>query len=140
MAVEEIDVIIRVAGATLLLWAAFGRIGASPSARRYFVPFALCIAGFLAGNTPDPALRLSGAMGWVGVILTGYAAVFLWWWCLAVFDHSFRPRGMVLGVGIAWILIASLDRGLIGDAWSGRGGRRCCIRRRLRGGGLGRRR
>ncbi len=121
MAVEEIDVIVRVAGATLLLWAAFGPGGARTGARRYFIPLALCVAGFLAGNTPDPALRLSGPVGRLGVILTGYAAVCLWWWCLAVFDRSFRPRGLVLSVGIAWILIASVDRGLIGDVWAGRG-------------------
>lgn len=121
MAVEEIDVIVRVAGATLLLWAAFGPGGARAGARRYFIPLALCLAGFLAGNTPDPELRLSGPVGRLAVILTGYAAVFLWWWCLAVFDRSFRPRGPVLGVGIAWILIASVDRGLVGGAWESRG-------------------
>jgi AraC-like DNA-binding protein len=121
MAVEEIDVIVRVAGATLMLWAAFGPGGARAGARRYFIPLALCIVGFLAGNTPDSTLRLSGPVGRLGVILTGYAAVFLWWWCLAVFDRRFRPQGMVLGVGLAWILIASVDRGLIGDVWAGRG-------------------
>lgn len=121
MAVEEIDVIVRVAGATLLLWAAFGPGGARAGARRFFIPLALCLAGFLAGNTPDPDLRLSGPVGRLAVILAGYAAVVLWWWCLAVFDRSFRPRGPVLGIGIAWVLIASVDRGLIGGAWESRG-------------------
>lgn len=114
MTVQDIDVIVRVAGATLLLWAAFGPGGRHARARRYFIPLALCLTGFLAGNTPDPDLRLGGAVGRAGVILTGYAAVFLWWWCLAVFDRSFRPRGGILGLGVAWMIVASADRGLFG--------------------------
>ncbi|WP_333592587.1 AraC family transcriptional regulator [Brevundimonas sp.] len=115
MAMTEIDVIVRVAGATLLLWAAFGPGGARAAARRFFIPLAICVAAFLAGNTPAPELRLSGGAARVCMVLTGYAAVFLWWWCLAVFDQSFRPRGAVLALGIAWIVIASADRGLFGE-------------------------
>ena len=115
MAMTDIDVIVRVAGATLLLWAAFGPGSVRGGARKFFIPLAICLAAFLAGNTPEPALRLSGGAGRVCVILTGYAAVFLWWWCLAVFDRSFRPRGVVLAVGVVWIVIASADRGLFGE-------------------------
>lgn len=121
MALHELDVIVRVAGATLLLWAALAPGAPQAAARLYFIPLVLCLAGFLAGNSPDPDLRLSGAAGRIGVILAGYAAVALWWWCLAVFDHHFRPRGFVLGVGMAWIGIASADRGLLGPELVDRG-------------------
>jgi AraC-like DNA-binding protein len=83
-------------------------------ARLWFIPFAICLCGFLAGNSPDPELRLSGPLATVAVFLAGYAAVFLWWFCLAVFDGRFRPRGLVLAAGLAWIVIASADRGLFG--------------------------
>ena len=121
MPVVEIDVILRVAGSTLLLWAAFRPGAAQAGARRFFIPLAVCLASFLAGNTPDPDLRLSGPVGRVAAILAGYAAVFLWWWCLAVFDRRFRPRREVLLIGVAWVVIASADRGLVGEAWAGRG-------------------
>lgn len=121
MAVEDFDVIVRVAGATLLLWAAFEPGSGRAGARRFFIPLALCLAGFLAGNTPDPELRLSGLAGRLGIVLAGYAAVFLWWWCLAVFDRSFRPRGAVLAIGLTWIVLASVDRGLFGQALASRG-------------------
>lgn len=112
MTPEELDVIVRVAGATLLL-AAVGLAGPRPD-RPYFIPLAFCLCGFLAGNTPDPALRLSGFAGQTAHLLSGFAAPFLWWFCLAVFDRSFRPRGPVLIAGAAWIAIASADRGLLG--------------------------
>jgi AraC-like DNA-binding protein len=121
MALPEIDVIVRVAGATLLLWATFAPGASRAAARPFFIPLALCLTGFLAGNSPEPELRLTGVAGWLGVILAGYAAVFLWWWCLAVFDRHFRPRGLILGVGLAWIAVASADRGLLGPALDDKG-------------------
>ena len=122
MTPQEVDVIVRVAGATLLILAAI--MAARRSDRRgayVFIALAVCLCGFLAGNTPDAALRLSGPAGQVAGLLSGYAAVFLWWYCLTVFDHSFRPRGLVLATGVAWILIASADRGLFGPALADRG-------------------
>jgi AraC-like DNA-binding protein len=123
MDLSQLDVITRVAGATLLLFLA-GRLGREPRTRRlavYFAPMAVCLAGFLAGNTPDPALRLGGPLGHVGALIAGYAAAFLWWFCLASFDPTFRPRGGVLAAGLAWIAIASADRGLLGPAVEGKG-------------------
>ncbi|HVI32096.1 helix-turn-helix domain-containing protein [Phenylobacterium sp.] len=112
---DQLDVIIRVAGATLLLLAAATSRSRLGRARALFIPLAVCLSGFLAGNTPDPRLQLGGPLGSLAVILAGYAAVFLWWFCLAVFDASFRPRGPVLAIGTAWIAVASADRGLFGE-------------------------
>lgn len=116
MTPEEVDVIVRVAGATLLLAAAAALIGRGE--RRtglYFLPLAVCLCGFLAGNSPDPGLRLSGPAGHLAYLLTGFGAVFLWWFCLSVFDRSFRPRGPVLALGLGWALVAAADRGLFGE-------------------------
>lgn len=123
MDISQVDVITRVAGATLLL-ALAALLARDPRTRRlaaYFAPMALCLAGFLAGNTPEPALRLGGPPGHVAVLAAGYAAVFLWWFCLASFDPTFRPRGGVLAAGLAWLVLASADRGLLGPALEGKG-------------------
>lgn len=126
MRLDELDVIIRVAGATLLILAAVLRLGRGGDWRGradviVFVPLALCLCGFLAGNTPEGALRLSGVAGRIGVLLAGYAAVFMWWFCLSVFDRRFRPRGLVLGLGLAWMVIASADRGVFGPLLADKG-------------------
>lgn len=110
MPLHQLDVIIRVAGATLLLLAATS----SRQSRRYFIPLALCLCGFLAGNAMAPALRLEGALAYPAVVLAGYTTVFLWWYGLAVFDVTFRPRGAVLAVGVAWLVLASADRRVFG--------------------------
>ncbi|ADG12319.1 AraC family transcriptional regulator [Caulobacter segnis] len=123
MDLSQLDVITRVAGATLLL--ALGALLArDPRTRRlaaYFAPMALCLAGFLAGNTPEPALRLAGPLSHASALIAGYAAVFLWWFCLASFDPTFRPRGGALAAGLAWLVLASADRGLLGPALESKG-------------------
>ncbi len=117
MTPHEADVIIRVAGATLLLAAAALLSGRGERRTSLlFLPLALCMCGFLAGNTPDAALRLSGIAGHIAYLLSGFGAVFLWWFCLSVFDPTFRPRGLVLAAGLGWMVVAAADRGLFGEA------------------------
>lgn len=110
------------AGATLLIVAAVALWRRGRRADHvWFAPFAVCLCGYLAGNTTVEALQLSGLIGRVGVLLGGFVAVFLWWFCLAVFDWSFRPRGLVLVLGLAWITVAAADRGLFGAGPADRG-------------------
>ena len=126
MTPQEIDVVVRVAGATLLLAAAIVLSGQDARRDRlFFLPLALCLCGFLAGNTPDAALRLSGLAGHAAYVLSGFGAVFLWWFCLAVFDRTFRPEGLVLVAGLGWIAIAAADRGLFGKGTARAGGTAC---------------
>jgi hypothetical protein len=123
MDVQQLDAAVRISGATLLLLLAF-LLFRDPGSRRLavtFAPLALGLSGFLAGNTPDPTLRLTGSVGAVAHLLSGYAAVFLWWFCLAYFDREFRPRGAVLGAGLLWFAIASADRGLFGPQFADKG-------------------
>jgi hypothetical protein len=116
MDVQQLDAAIRVAGVTVLLLLALmlvrdqgdRRLGAS------FAPLAVCLSGFVIGNTPDPSLRAHGVIAGAAHLASGYAVPFLWWFCLASFDQTFRPRGAVLAAGLAWLVIASADRGVFG--------------------------
>jgi AraC-like DNA-binding protein len=122
MPLDQLDVIVRVAGATLLAVAALGKWRRGDRADdRWFAPFALCLCGFLAGNTPVSALQLGGPPGHIAVLLSGLTVAFLWWFCLSVFDWSFRPRGGVLIVGLIWMVVACADRGVFGEAIAQRG-------------------
>jgi len=123
MDLAQLDVTVRVAGVTLLLSLAVLLFRARASVRfaLWFAPLALCLSGFLVGNTADPALRLKGAFGAAAHLASGYAAVFLWWFCLACFDQTFRPRGAVLAAGLGWVLVASADRGLLGPGMASAG-------------------
>ncbi|USQ95483.1 AraC family transcriptional regulator [Caulobacter sp. RL271] len=115
MDLSQLDVITRVAGATLLLAlsALLARDARTRRLAAYFAPMAPCLAGFLAGDTPGHTLRLGGPLG--------HAAVFLWWFGLASFDPTFRPCGGVLAAGLAWLAVASADRGLLGPALESKG-------------------
>lgn len=122
MALQQFDVIVRVAGATLLIVAAVTLWRRGRRADHiWFAPFAICLCAYLAGNTTVDALQLGGLAGRIAVLLAGFTAVFLWWFCLSLFDWTFRPRGAVLALGLAWIVIAAIDRGALGAARAGRG-------------------
>jgi AraC-like DNA-binding protein len=122
MPLDQLDVIVRVAGATLLVVAAIGKWRRGDRADdRWFAPLALCLCGFLAGNTPVSALQLGGPVGHAAVLLSGLAVAFLWWFCLSVFDWTFRPRGAVLVVGLMWMVVACADRGVFGEGIAQRG-------------------
>ena len=117
MPLDQLDVIVRVAGATLLVVAAIVKWRRGDRADdRWFAPLALCLCGFLAGNSPTSALQLGGVFGHAAVILSGLSVAFLWWFCLSVFDWTFRPRRAVLFIGLIWMAVACADRGVFGEA------------------------
>jgi len=86
-----------------------------------FAPLSLCVSGFVLGNTPVASLVPAGIAGAVAHTVSGFAVVFLWWFCLSCFDRRFRLRGGVLLVGLAWAAIAALDRGILGHAFADKG-------------------
>lgn len=108
----QADIIIRIAAATLALVLAAGlwRDGRDKRIAFFFSLFALGVTGFLAGNTPDDALKLPGTVGNVLSLLSGYNAIFLWWFVLAVFDDDFRPGLLEGSVGVLWVVIATANR------------------------------
>ena len=86
-----------------------------------FAPMALCVSGFVAGNTPMSSLIPAGSIGAVAHAASGFTVVLLWWFCLSCFDRQFGLRGGVLGVGFVWTFLAALDRGLFGQAFADKG-------------------
>lgn len=120
---READVIVRVAACTLLLLLAALLLR---DARRdrvvwFLLPFALGLCGFLAGNTPDQGLRFDGLAGSLASLLSGSAALFLWWFCLAVFDDEFRLRPWHWLVATVWLGVALIDRDLLFAGYGGQG-------------------
>ena len=119
MSLDQLDASLRIgAVTTILLLAALlfrerSRVG-TPA--WLLLPLAVCLSGFLIGNTPSASLRPSGVPGTIANVASGFAVVFLWWFCLACFDGRFRLRGGVLAVGVLWAAIAAVDRGLLGAA------------------------
>jgi AraC-like DNA-binding protein len=118
-----LDVIVRVAAATLWLWLAARLLHAAPRERlvRWFVPLALGAAGFLAGNTPHAQALLPGVAADVAGLLSGSAAVFLWWFCLALFDDGFRFGPLQAAVAAVWWPVMLLDRGVADARFAGIG-------------------
>lgn len=86
-----------------------------------FAPMALCVSGFVIGNTPVASLAPAGLVRSVAHTASGFAVIFLWWFCLSCFDRGFKLRGGVLHVGLAWAFLAALDRGQFGNAVAGKG-------------------
>lgn len=124
---QALDVIVRVAAVACLLGLAglLLRDARHERVARFLLPFALGLCGFLAGNTPDPTLSVAGVFGAgagaVAGMLSGSAALFLWWFCLAAYDDEFRLGRGHVAVGVAWLAVALADRGLLVPGLGGRG-------------------
>ena len=124
MYIAQLDVTIR-AGAVstifLLAWLLLGQYRQVGLPAALFAPLALCLAGFLIGNTPITSLVPAGPIGTIAHTLSGFTVVFLWWFSLSCFDKQFRLKGSVLCVGLVWAVIAAMDRGMLGDAFADKG-------------------
>ena len=124
MTIDQIDAAIRMGAVTtflLLAWVVFLNRRPKNSPEHLFLPLAICLAGFVMGNTPIPLFRMDGALGAIASMASGFTVVFLWWFCLSCFDRSFAPRRAILLVGIAWAVLAAVDRGMLGITFSERG-------------------
>lgn len=118
MTIAQLDLAIRIgaAGTMLLLaWLLLTQRRNIGLPATLFLPFAVCVAGFVIGNTPVSALRPTGPIASIAHAVSGFTVIFLWWFCLSVFDSRFRLSGGVLGLGLLWAAIAALDRALAGD-------------------------
>lgn len=117
------DIIVRIAAGTLWLLLAMWLLSTAPRERlvRWFVPLALSMVGFLAGNTLQPDARLSGVAADLAGLLSGSVALFLWWFCLAYFDDTYRAGYVEVAVALLWLPLMLLDRGWFGAAFAGVG-------------------
>lgn len=124
MSVFQLDILIRVGALTttlLLAWILLRQRGQIGLPAVLFAPLAICLSGFLVGNTPFSPVLLSGLPAAIASAASGFTVIFLWWFCLSCFDRRFRLRGPVLAVGLIWAVIAALDRGLLGERFAALG-------------------
>lgn len=118
MIIGQLDLVIRIGSLSILFLLACLLLGQK---RRVglpallFAPLAVCLAGFLLGNTPLVSFQPSGLLDTLANGASGFTVIFLWWFALSCFDSRFRLQGGVLMVGLAWAGIAAADRGLLGD-------------------------
>lgn len=114
----QLDIAIRAAGAALLLLIASVLVLSARRAAvaRWFVPFALGIAGFLGVNTALDAAELPEPLWSVASFLSRMAAVFLWLFCLVLFDGRLRAPAAAAVVGGIWLALVVVDKGYLAPA------------------------
>lgn len=107
-----IDIALRTAGATLLLLTAALLALSAPRSplARWFVPFALGVAGFLGVNTAFDAAEIPAPWWSIASFFSRMAALFLWLFCLALFDGSVRAPRVAWAVGTAWFVLVVVDK------------------------------
>lgn len=117
----QLDIALRAAGVGMLLLTGFVLLLSAPrrATALWFLPFALGVSGFLAVNAVGPAAELPDPIWSVASLLSRLAAVFVWWFCLALFDSDFRPRGVELAGGGAWLALVVMDKGYLFPARAG---------------------
>lgn len=115
MTIDHLDLVLRAGGPFLLLFIAaiLLRDSKGELAARLFTPLALCLSAFIVTNSEGPEI-VSDRLESFANLLAGWTVPFLWWFCLAVFDRSFRVRGAVAWIGAAWIVLAAVNRGWLG--------------------------
>ncbi len=118
MIIAQLDLALRISSSSILLllaWLLLGQRRRDRLPARLFAPLAVCLAGFLLGNTPLGSFQPAGLMATLANAASGFTVIFLWWFALSCFDSRFRLQGGVLMVGLAWAAIAAADRGLLGE-------------------------
>ncbi len=118
MIIGQLDLALRlgtVSILSLLAWLLLAQRGRVGLPAVLFTPLAVCLAGFVLGNTPLALLQPTGPIGNFADAISGFTVIFLWWFALSCFDRRFRLQGGVLMVGLVWAGIAAADRGLFGD-------------------------
>lgn len=115
MTLDHLDILLRAGGPFLLLFIAaiLLRDSRGELAARLFGPLALCLSAFIVTNSDRPEI-VAGRLETFANLLAGWTVPFLWWFCLAVFDRSFRVRGTIAWIGVAWIVLAAVNRGWLG--------------------------
>lgn len=115
MTLAQFELLIRAGGPFLLLFVAaiLLRDDRRQAMARLFAPLALCLSAFIVTNSAGPDLVTHRIEPWLN-LLAGWTVPFLWWFCLSVFDRDFRVRGVVAWIGMAWIALATINRGWLG--------------------------
>jgi AraC-like DNA-binding protein len=114
----QLEIMLRAAGASTLLLTAAVLLLSAPRApvARWFLPFALGIAGFLGVNTAFDAAELAEPVWSIASFLSRMAAVFLWLFCLVLFDGRLRAPAAALAVSSIWLALVVIDKGYLAPA------------------------
>lgn len=110
------DAALRAAGASLLLLTAVALLLGAPRSAiaRSYLAFALGLAGFLGVNTAFDAGELTGVAWSIASFFSRMAAVFLWLFCLVLFDGRLRAPRVAAAVVAFWLALVVIDRGHLG--------------------------
>lgn len=113
-----LEIALRAVGAGLVLLTAALLLMGAPRApiARAFLPFALGVAGFLGVNTAFDAAELPSPLWDVASFCSRMAVVFVWLFCLVLFDGRVRAPRIALGVGAAWFALVVVDKDYIAPA------------------------
>lgn len=113
-----LEIALRTLGAGFaLLTAAVLLLGAprAPIARA-FLPFALGVAGFLGVNTAFDAAELPAPLWALASFCSRMATVFVWLFCLVLFDGRVRSPRPALAVVVAWLVLVVVDKDYLAPA------------------------
>jgi AraC-like DNA-binding protein len=108
----QLEILLRVAAASTLLFTAAVLLASVPgtAVARWFLPFALGISGFVAVNTAYDAAELPEPFWSVASFFSRMAALFLWLFCLVLFDGRLRAPAIALVVGGLWLALVVVDK------------------------------
>lgn len=111
-----LDIALRsVAAGTLLLTALVLMLSAPRAAvARWFLPLAVGLSGFLGVNTAFDAAELPEPFWSVASFCARMAALFLWLFCLALFDGRLRSPVAALVVGSVWLGLVVVTKAYFG--------------------------
>ncbi|GAB6194961.1 helix-turn-helix domain-containing protein [Lysobacter xanthus] len=109
-----LDVVLRTAGASLLLLTALALLASAPRlpVSRAFLAFALGLAGFLGVNTAFDAADLPSPLWDVASFASRMAVIALWLFCLVLFQARVRTPAVVAAT-LAWLGLVVASKGYL---------------------------
>jgi AraC-like DNA-binding protein len=113
-----LELIVRTAGACVLLVSAAILLVSAPrsAVSKAFLPFALGLSGFLAVNTAFEATEPTEPLWSIASFFSRMAVVFVWTFCLVLFDGRLRVPRAAFAVGIAWLVLVVIDKNYFAPA------------------------
>ena len=101
-----IDLVVRAAAGTLALLFAVLMLRDTRQMHTsfYFLLVSIGLCAFLMGNTTIILFPTDTVAGATRDILSRHLAIFIWWFCLSIFDDEFRISRLEVGVTLAWLL------------------------------------
>ncbi len=108
-----LDLILRVAGVTILLLIAGLILRDARHIRpaRFGVLLAVSLAAVLATSISENSFAPPQALRYVLSPLSSTSAIFIWWYCLSLFDDDFRLGPLEWSVAAVWTVLGAVNWG-----------------------------